>query len=81
MVFVDVEISQPFGAEFDDADTVCLFNIHMKRIEVNKDVGFAYLINESKGLGAGIEQIGLVTIYRFQPDMLARGPTKLRTLR
>jgi hypothetical protein len=53
----------------------------MKRIEVNKDVGFAYLINESKGLGAGIEQIGLVTIYRFQPDMLARGPTKLRTLR
>jgi hypothetical protein len=53
----------------------------MKRIEVNKDVRFPNLVDESEGLGAGIEQIGLVTIYRFQPDMLARGPTKLRTLR
>jgi hypothetical protein len=47
MAFVYVEIPQPFGTEFDDADAVCLFNIHMKRIEVNKDVGF---INESKCL-------------------------------
>jgi hypothetical protein len=50
MVFVYVEISQPFGAEFDDADAICLFNIHMKRIEVNEDVGLAYLINEPKCL-------------------------------
>jgi hypothetical protein len=57
MVFVYVEISQPFGAEFDDADTVCLFNIHMKRIEVNKDVGFAYLINESKGLAPVLSRL------------------------
>ena len=55
MILVHVKIAEPISTKLDRADGIGLLDVHVKRVEVNVDIGFADLVDEAQDLRARVQ--------------------------
>ena len=67
-----VQMAEVLAGFADSGRLVLFFDVHVERVELDFERGTAYITNHLQGLVAGVDEIRLESIQRFEANPLPR---------